>query len=88
MTVSLDLYDELTLVSASWDSTVKFWNISSGTLMQTLKTDIRVNALAKIETSKRLYLKLISTVFFANLYNLLLKKILTNFRIFIKHFSF
>jgi len=28
MTVSLDLYDELTLVSASWDSTVKFWNIS------------------------------------------------------------
>lgn len=43
---SLELYDEQTLISGSFDKTIKFWNITSGKYMQTLNTDIQISALA------------------------------------------
>ncbi len=41
---SLDLYDR-TLVSGSWDRTVKFWNILNGTLIRSINVNIQINAL-------------------------------------------
>jgi WD40 repeat protein len=49
---SLDLYDEQTLISGSFDKTVKFWNISNGTLIRSKKTDIYVHALAMLKSSE------------------------------------
>ena len=45
---SLDLFDENTLMSGSWDLTIRFWNISTGTLLETLPVMTRVNALAML----------------------------------------
>jgi WD40 repeat protein len=42
---SLDLYDNQTLISGSWDSTIKLWNISNGSLIETITTDIEINTL-------------------------------------------
>jgi len=49
---SLDLYDEQTLISGSWDKTVKFWNITDGTLIRSINIDIKINALATFKFSK------------------------------------
>ena len=40
---SLDLYDNQTLISGSWDSTIKLWNFSNGSLIETINTDIEIN---------------------------------------------
>jgi len=42
---SLDLYDDRTLVSGSWDRTVKFWNILNGSLIRSINVNIQINAL-------------------------------------------
>ncbi len=49
---SLDLYDEQTLISGAWDQTVKFWNITNGTLIQSIKVDIWVYTLAMLKSSE------------------------------------
>ncbi len=49
---SLDLYDEQTLISGSRDYTVKFWNITDGTLIRSINVDIPLNALAMLESSE------------------------------------
>jgi WD40 repeat protein len=54
---SLDLYDEQTLISGSWDKTVKLWNITNGTLIQSINVDIQINALAMLKTSEWTNLK-------------------------------
>jgi len=48
---SLDLYDEQTLISGSWDRTVKFWNITNGALIKSIETDFEVIALAMFKSS-------------------------------------
>ena len=48
---SLDLYDEHTLISGSFDRTIKFWNISNGEWIQLLSADIQIGALAIIKTT-------------------------------------
>ena len=54
---SLDLFDENTLMSGSWDLTIRFWNISTGTLLETLPVMTRVNVLAmlRMESLKFLF---------------------------------
>ena len=55
---SLDIYDvdeeekEIRLISGSFDKTIKLWNITSGTLIQTLNANIQINALAMLEKSE------------------------------------
>lgn len=49
---SLDLYDEQTLISGSWDRTVKFWNFTNGTLIQSINVDININTLAMLKSSE------------------------------------
>jgi WD40 repeat protein len=49
---SLDLYDDQTLISGSWDKTVKFWNITNGTLIQSINVTIQVNSLAMLKSSE------------------------------------
>ncbi len=49
---SLDLYDDQTLISGSYDQTVKFWNITNGTLIRSINTGIQVNALAMLKSSE------------------------------------
>ena len=49
---SLDLYDEQTLISGSLDKTVKFWNISNGTLIRSINVDIQLNALVMLKSSE------------------------------------
>jgi WD40 repeat protein len=49
---SLDLYDEQTLISGSWDQTVKLWNITNGTLIRSIDVDIQINALAMLKSSE------------------------------------
>jgi WD40 repeat protein len=49
---SLDVYDEQTLISGSVDGTVKFWNFTNGILIQSINTDISINALAILKTSE------------------------------------
>jgi WD40 repeat protein len=49
---SLDLYDDQTLISGSFDRTVKFWNITHGELIQSIKTDIYIITLAMLKSSK------------------------------------
>jgi WD40 repeat protein len=48
---SLDLYDEQTLISGSWDRTVKFWNIKNGKLIRSIEVDIQINTLAVLKSS-------------------------------------
>ncbi len=43
-------YDEQTLISGSFDKTVKFWNITNGTLIQSINVDIRIHALAMLKS--------------------------------------
>jgi WD40 repeat protein len=49
---SLDLYDDQTLISGSLDQTFRFWNISNGTLIQSIDADISINALAMLKSSE------------------------------------
>jgi WD40 repeat protein len=49
---SIDLYDEQTLISGSWDQTVKFWNITNGTLIRSIYIDISVYTLAMLKSSE------------------------------------
>ena len=49
---SLDLYDDQTLISGSLDQTFRFWNISNGTLIQSINADIEINALAMLKSSE------------------------------------
>ena len=49
---SLDLYDEQTLISGSMDKMIKFWDISSGQLIESINTEISITALVIINTSK------------------------------------
>ena len=48
----LDLFDEKTLMSGSWDKTIKFWDISSGELIQSLNVNISIGALVMLNKSK------------------------------------
>ena len=45
---SLELYDDQTLVSASYDQTVKLWSIETGSLIQSFDTNQSLNALATL----------------------------------------
>lgn len=47
---SLELYDQQTLISGSWDKTIKIWNLQTGSLIDTINTDIQIDALALINT--------------------------------------
>jgi WD40 repeat protein len=49
---SLDLFDHQTLISGCNDKTIKFWNIFDGTLIQTIDSDININAIAMIKKSE------------------------------------
>jgi WD40 repeat protein len=49
---SLDLYDEQTLISGSDDRTVKFWNITNGTLIHSINTNISIFALGMLKSSE------------------------------------
>jgi WD40 repeat protein len=56
---SLDLYDEQTLISGSWDRTVKFWNITNKALIRSIDViDMQINALAILKSSELFYLKI------------------------------
>jgi WD40 repeat protein len=48
---SLDLYDERTLISGSVDRTVKFWNITNGTLIRSINVDIQILSLVMLKSS-------------------------------------
>jgi WD40 repeat protein len=48
---SLDLYDEQTLISGSYDRKVKFWNITNGTLIRSINVDIEISTLAMLKSS-------------------------------------
>ena len=50
---SLDLFDAETLISGSADKTIKFWNISSGELIQSINVDIQINALAMLKKGSK-----------------------------------
>ena len=68
---SLDLYDEQTLISGSWDKTIKFWNITNGQLLQTINSDIQIDAIAMTKTSLKLFfiyseLRLFDILYFFN----------------------
>ena len=55
---SLDLYDEQTLISGSIDKTVKFWNITNGTLIRSLDVDVSyVSILAMLKSSEFIQFK-------------------------------
>ena len=47
---SLDLFNWNTLISGSWDKTIRFWDISNGSLVHTLNSGIKVNCLIMIKT--------------------------------------
>jgi len=49
---SLDLYDDQTLISGSRDKTVRIWDISNGSLIQTIHTDIQISALTVLNKGK------------------------------------
>jgi WD40 repeat protein len=49
---SLDLYDEQTLISGSVDRTVKFWNITNGTLIRSINVDIQILSLVMLNSSE------------------------------------
>jgi WD40 repeat protein len=50
---SLDLYDDQTLISGSFDRTVKFWNITNGTQIRSINVDVPISCLAMLKTSER-----------------------------------
>jgi WD40 repeat protein len=54
---SLDLYDDQTLISGSWDRTVKFWNITNDALIRSIDVDIQISALAMLKSSELKNLK-------------------------------
>jgi WD40 repeat protein len=57
---SLDLYDDQTLISGSCDNTVKFWNITNGTLIRSLNVDVSygfVCILAMLKSSEFIQFK-------------------------------
>ena len=49
---SLDLYDDQTLISGSWDQTIKLWNITNGQLIKTINTNIHIIALVMLQRGK------------------------------------
>jgi WD40 repeat protein len=49
---SLDLYDDQTLISGSYDKTVKLWDITNGKLIRSINVDIKIYALAMLKLSK------------------------------------
>jgi COMPASS component SWD3 len=49
---SLDLYDDQTLISGSYDKTVKFWNITNGKLIKSINVDIQISTLAMLKKSE------------------------------------
>jgi WD40 repeat protein len=59
---SLDLYDDQTLISGSLDLTVKFWNITNGTLIQSINVDIQISALSMLKSSELLVNKILLLV--------------------------
>jgi WD40 repeat protein len=56
---SLDLYDEQTLISGSWDRTVKFWNITNGELIRSINVGIQILSLAMLKSSVLLINKIL-----------------------------
>jgi WD40 repeat protein len=48
-TSSLDLFESDILVSGSQDKTIKFWNISSGALIESIDVGIQINALTMLK---------------------------------------
>jgi len=56
---SLDLYDEQTLISGSWDRTVKFWNITNGALIRSIDVGIQILSLAMLKSSVLLINKIL-----------------------------
>ncbi len=67
---SLDLFDEQTLISGSWDRTVKFWNITNGALIRSIDVnDMQINALAMLNSSELFNLKISLFHFKIVLYN-------------------
>jgi WD40 repeat protein len=51
---SMALFTEHILISGSTDKTLKFWNISSGQLVQTIDVGFEINALAMLKTGSKL----------------------------------
>jgi WD40 repeat protein len=49
---SLDLYDEQTLISCSFDKTVKFWNITNGELIQSIHIGVSIFSLGVLKSSE------------------------------------
>jgi WD40 repeat protein len=49
---SLDLYDDQTLISGSYDKTAKFWNITNGKLIKSINVDIQISTLAMLKKSE------------------------------------
>jgi WD40 repeat protein len=47
---SLYLFDEKTLISGSQDKSIKVWDISSGQLLQTINTDLKIYAIDLFKT--------------------------------------
>jgi WD40 repeat protein len=60
---SLDLCDEQTLISGSLDQTVKLWNITNGTLIRSIDVDIKISALAMLNSSEFDKLKIVLLFF-------------------------
>jgi WD40 repeat protein len=80
---SLDLYDEQTLISGSFDRTVKFWNITNGELIRSINVDIQIGALAMLKSSEFLKFKLNNLKkVFKNILSLSLTLSLTNICLF------
>jgi WD40 repeat protein len=52
MFTSLDLYNEGTLISGSNDKTIKFWNISTGELIESINANIEISSLAMLTKGK------------------------------------
>jgi len=57
---SLDSYDDQTLVSGSFDKTVKFWNITNGTFIRSINVNISINTLVMLKSSEWKNLKYLS----------------------------